>query len=157
MNILTGHFGGPSDVNESPWVTLNNDQIKNLMVTPVKLLDAPEPHRIITPLAGMFILDASAGAYDSGNVAGAVVNIGLGTTLSQIAFNQYLQATNYDLILPLADISLTMIADRSFTRSFDGERMPLAISMVTDASTPLTGGNFVNTLKVKVWYSVVPL
>lgn len=157
MNITEKYYARPVDVNESPWVTLNDSQIKNLPITPVEIIEHPGPLRIITPLHAMILFDTTRGAYDNGNVAGAALNIGLGATLSLIVFNSYLRAENYDTVIPAGDYNLTAPSVRAFTRTFDGVDLPLSIVLVTDAGTALTGGHPLNTMKVKVWFSVVGL
>jgi len=147
----------------SATVELTDAQIKALP-TGFEIIPAPEVGKILFPIAANFVLNI-AGVY-TGDAASASWNLIYSTTTDYVsAFVQSATILTSGLgvksgmfLIPYSKPSADF-DDASTTIPNNADRSNLGISIKDDwnGSSPYTGGNAANTLKVTVYYVVVDL
>jgi hypothetical protein len=160
---------GADDVR-SATVTLTNAQIKALPTTGVTLVDAPGPGlAIIADVASTngraHLLGAFTAAYtnvDAGVKVGFCICSnpfaafsGPSSTYDQQYHTFFTSTGNVWSMVSAAKINGISVATGTDTAT-DIENKPLVLYLDNSAAGNLTGGNAANTLKVTVYYTIVP-
>lgn len=145
-------------------VTLNNSEIKALPSSPMGLVAAPGPGKIIRWLNASVVLDNSAGGYDAPEVGAFWQLVYMVSPFVQ-------EASGFVKIVPAIQIagiytaSLPALAgydaDEGYLFSslsgigLDIQNVGLGIADVYNGVSDYTGGNEANTLQVNLLYTIV--
>jgi hypothetical protein len=163
VNVFTGLSSGGGSSLLSATVELTDAQIKALP-TGFEIISAPGVGKILFPVAANFVLNI-AGVY-TGDAASASWNLIYSTTTDYVsAFVQSATILTNGLgiksgmfLIPYSKPSVSF-DDASTTIPNNVDRSNLGISIKDDwnGSSPYTGGNAANTLKVTVYYVEIDL
>lgn len=143
---------------------LDNEQIKALPSTAVKIIDAPGTGKMVVPLFGHAILDASAGSYDDIIGASWAIQTQTGSIyFSSIAVSQQMLSDSsrkfINFLFPFSEVGDGDFAGEVTTSSSgivdSAENQGLYIKDDWNGISNYTGGNAANTLTVTIYYILV--